>query len=67
MIKFYYFYTPDYEFWNNHLSTTLSGSFDVQPLHLCRFKTPTLLGVSSGKGNVTTRILNARRCKNHSN
>jgi hypothetical protein len=32
MIKFYYFYTPDYEFWNNHLSTTLSGSFDVKPL-----------------------------------
>jgi len=31
-------------------------------LHLCRFKTPTLVGVSSGKGNVTTRIYNARRC-----
>jgi hypothetical protein len=32
MIKFYYFYTPDYEFWNDHLSTTLCNTFDVQPI-----------------------------------
>jgi len=32
MIKFYYFFTTDYEFWHNHLSKTLSGTFDIQSL-----------------------------------
>ena len=36
---------------------------ELEHLHLCRFKSPPKGGDSSGKGNVTTRILNARRCK----
>uniref|UniRef100_A0A6C0I0L7 Nucleotide-diphospho-sugar transferase domain-containing protein n=1 Tax=viral metagenome TaxID=1070528 RepID=A0A6C0I0L7_9ZZZZ len=34
MIPFYYFYTPDYEFWNNHLSETLCNHFDVRPISI---------------------------------
>lgn len=30
----YYFFTPNYEFWNQHIHTTLSASFDVRPLKI---------------------------------
>jgi len=53
MIKFYYFYTPDYEFWNNHLSNTLSGSFDVQPI---KQESIHLSNVSHHFLNVTLKI-----------
>jgi hypothetical protein len=32
MINFYYFYTPDYEFWNNHLKDTLDKQFNLNPI-----------------------------------
>lgn len=32
MIKWYYFYTPDYIFYHQHLSSTLKESFDIQAL-----------------------------------
>lgn len=32
MIKFYYFYTPDYVFWDNHLKNTLDRYFSVNPI-----------------------------------
>ena len=53
MLKFYYFYTPDYEFWNNHLSTTLSGVFDIHPLKQDHIK---LSNVSHHFLNVTLKI-----------
>jgi len=53
MIKFYYFYTPDYEFWNNHLSNTLSGVFDVHPLKQDHIK---LSNVSHHFLNITLKI-----------
>lgn len=31
-LKWYYFYTKDYDMWNKHLSTTLGGHFNVQPI-----------------------------------
>lgn len=31
-IKYYYFYTPDYDHWHKHLSNTLSSHFDVNPI-----------------------------------
>ena len=34
MTKFFYFYTPDYQFWDIHLSITLKEIFDVQPIKI---------------------------------
>lgn len=31
-IPYYYFYTPDYEPWNNHLTSVLSNHFDLFPI-----------------------------------
>lgn len=31
-MKWYYFYTEDYEFYHKHLSSTLKDGFDIQPI-----------------------------------
>lgn len=32
MKKWYYFYTPDYEFWHQHLQKSLHGHFELKPI-----------------------------------
>jgi hypothetical protein len=53
MIPFYYFYTPDYEFWHNHLSKKLSSVFDVQPISIEKIN---LSNISHHFLNVTIKI-----------
>ena len=31
-MKWYYFYTKDYEFWHNHLSSNLTNDYEVNPI-----------------------------------
>jgi hypothetical protein len=32
MIKWYYFYTKDYEYWNKHLYSSLNGNYEIFPI-----------------------------------